>query len=238
MDWFKFSTYLFLALSMACCVAFCVLRAKKANVLSLAFKTISSVFFILGGIFALKVSNVFDIAQLLIIAGLVFGLVGDIILDLKIMYPEKSDAYFTFGTLSFAFGHVFYFVSALLVGKAVTPDNIWWCLLASVGVAAVLTTAIVLSSKTMKLDFGKHLPLVIIYTAILTFMVSFTISIAIFAPIYWIFASGMICFFLSDLVLSMQYFGGRSEKVWIYVNHILYYAAQILLALSIALCFA
>jgi len=69
----------------------------------------------------------------------------------------------------------------------------------------------------------------------LTFMVAFSFSIAIFVPIFWVFASGMLLFFLSDLVLSMQYFGGKTQKSLIYINHILYYAAQILIALSILL---
>ena len=62
---------------------------------------------------------------------------------------------------------------------------------------------------------------------------SFAISIAIYIPIFWIFAAGMILFFLSDLVLSMQYFGGKTQKSLIYINHILYYLAQICIAISI-----
>lgn len=223
---------LFGVFSVVFCLLFCWFRTAKANVYSLMLKITSSICFILCGIFALKSVGSSNIS-LLIIVGLVLGLVGDILLDLKIMYPEQSNQYFVAGTFSFAVGHFFYFLSVVLYNSAVLPANLPWNILASFAVAILLTLAIILPSKKLGLNFGKMLYVVIFYSLILTFMVAFTVSIAIFSPIYWIFAAGMILFFLSDLVLSMQYFGGRTEKVWVYVNHILYYLAQVMLALSI-----
>ena len=218
--------------SIVFCMVFCVVRTKKIGVWSLMLKAISSICFILCGIFAISTVGSNNI-NLLIIAGLVMGLVGDIVLDLKIMYPEQSDQYFIAGTTSFAVGHAFYFVGVVLYNNAILSSHLLWNLLASIGVATVLTLVILLCSKKMGMTFGKSLWLVIVYSFILTFMMVFTISIAIFNPIFWIFAGGMIAFFLSDLVLSMQYFGGRNEKVWVFVNHVLYYIAQTLLAFSI-----
>jgi hypothetical protein len=46
----------------------------------------------------------------------------------------------------------------------------------------------------------------------------------------WLAFAGMVLFFLSDVVLSFQYFGGKiDDKKLIVVNHALYYAAQIIL---------
>lgn len=223
---------IFGALSIVFCIIFCIFRAQKADVFTLALKSISSIFFILCGIFAINyVSS--SIFGLFIIAGLVFGLVGDIILDLKVMYNENSDQYFVFGTCSFMIGHFFYFASPLVYNIDMLPTHTIWNILASLGVAILLTLIILLSSKKLNMNFGKMKWLVAAYSFVLTFMVAFSISIAIFSPIFWIFASGMIVFFLSDLVLSMQYFGNRTEKVWIYVNHILYYVAQVMLALCV-----
>ncbi len=223
---------IFGALSIVFCIIFCIFRAQKADVFTLALKSISSIFFVLCGIFAINyVSS--SIFNLFIITGLVFGLVGDIILDLKVMYNENSDQYFVFGTCSFMIGHFFYFASALIYNIDVLPTHTIWNILASLGVSILLTLVILLSSKKLNMDFGKMKWLVAVYSFVLTFMVAFSISIAIFNPIFWVFASGMIVFFLSDLVLSMQYFGNRTEKVWIYVNHILYYVAQVMLALCV-----
>ena len=197
-----------------------------------SLKTTASICFVLSAVFALNSTSSSGFG-LLILTGLVLGLVGDILLDLKIMYTEQSQEYFFAGTISFALGHFFYFMACLLFGKITLPTNILWNILISVGVSAILTLAIMLSSKKMGLNFGKSLSIVIVYSVILTFMVAFSVSIAIFAPVFWIVAIGMILFFLSDLVLSMQYFGNKGQKVWIWINHILYYLAQILLALSI-----
>lgn len=224
--------YAFGVLSIISCIAFCCVRATKASVLSLAIKTLSSVFFILCGVFSINYVGS-STMNLLIIVGLVFGLVGDIILDLKVMYPEDSDKYFVFGTSSFIFGHIFYFASVFMYNKSVLESHLLWNILISLGVAIVLTLVILLSSKKMGMDFKNMKSLVAFYSLLLTFMVAYSVSIAIYEPIFWIFAAGMIVFFLSDLVLSMQYFGGRNQKVWIYVNHILYYLAQVTLAISI-----
>lgn len=218
--------------SILFCVLFCWFRATKATVYSLVLKTTSSVCFILCGIFAIDAVGSSNI-NLLIIAGLVMGLIGDIILDLKVMYPDQGNQFFVFGTCSFAIGHFFYFLSAVLYNSATIASHLPWNILASIGIAIVVTLAIMLSSKKLGINFGKMIYICSFYSLILVFMVAFTVSIAIYVPIYWIFAAGMIVFFLSDLVLSMQYFGGRTQKVWVYVNHILYYLAQVMLAFSI-----
>ena len=224
--------YVFGGLSIILCLLFCWFRGEKANVYSLVLKITASLCFVLGAVFAVNsiASTGFG---LLIICGLVLGLVGDILLDLKIMYPDQSQEYFNAGTICFAIGHVFYFMACLFFNKIALPANLLWNILISLGVATVLTLAIMFSSKKMGLNFGKSLTLVITYSVILTFMVSFSISIAIFVPAFWVVAAGMVLFFLSDLVLSMQYFGDKSQKVWIWINHILYYLAQILIAISI-----
>ena len=44
---------------------------------------------------------------------------------------------------------------------------------------------------------------------------------------------GAALFLLSDLVLSLIYFEGNESRVLIVVNHVLYYVAQFLIALSL-----
>ena len=225
-------SFVFAAFSMIFCLLFCWFRSSKATVYSLCLKTASSFCFIMSAIFAINYAESSSF-NLLMVAGLVLGLIGDVILDLKIMYPDQSNQYFIAGTTSFAIGHFFYFISAMTFNLNTIPTHLLWNILASLAIAIVLTTAIMLSSKKMGLNFGKMVYIVIMYSIILTFMTAFSISIAIFVPMFWLFAAGMILFLLSDLVLSMQYFGNATSKVWIFVNHILYYAAQIMLALSI-----
>ncbi len=223
---------LFGAFSLIFCIIFCIFRSKEANVWSLLLKTIASMCFILCAMYSISLNGSSTIS-LLILAGLIMGLIGDIVLDLKVMYPQQSDNYFTFGTSSFIIGHIFYFVAIVLYNNTLNSSNLIWYILASIGVAIILTGIVLLVSKKMNMDFGKMFPLVTLYSFILTFMTAFSVAIAIFNTMFWIFAAGMIMFFLSDLVLSMQYFGGREEKIFIYINHILYYIAQILIAFFI-----
>ena len=98
------------------------------------------------------------------------------------------------------------------------------------GCGAVLTIAIMFVSKKMKLEFGNFLWQTIAYSFILTFMTVFTLVLAIVNGGLWLTFAGMLLFILSDIILSMQYFGGKIDsKPLIVVNHALYYAAQIVL---------
>ncbi len=211
---------------------FCFFRAKRPTVFSLCLKTIASVCFVLCGIFGIFTVGSSNV-NLFIIVGLVLGLIGDILLNLKVAYKEEENQYFIAGASFFAVGHIFCFVAVLLYNIDVLPNNLLWNILGSAGFAILFTLAIMLPHKKLGLNFGKHIWLCAGYSLILSFMMAFSISIAIFVPMFWIFAAGMIAFLLSDLVLSMQYFGSFSQKVWIYVNHFLYYAAQVLIATQI-----
>ncbi len=221
---------IFAVLSMIFCIVFCVFRAKKATFYSLTLKTLASLCFIFSGIIALKI-NGFSVIGLLILIGLIFGLIGDIVLDLKVMYPEKNDALFLSGTASFAVGHVFYFVATLLTNINSNSASIAWAIPVALVLAILASVAIQFASKKMGMDFGKVRWAVIGYSIILTFMFFYSVFVAIYNPIFWIFAVGMLIFLFSDLILSMQYFGGKNQKVFIYVNHIAYYLAQIMFAL-------
>ena len=225
---------IFIVLSMLLCMAFCVLRAQKATGFSLTLKILSSLAFIFAGILALQV-NGFSTIGILILVGLICGLAGDILLDLKIMYPQRNNAYFYSGVASFAVGHVFYFTATLLYILEINSAMLAWALPVALVLAGLMTLAIMLVSKKMKMDFGSVKWAVIAYSVILSFMFFFTVFVAIYSPIFWIFAGGMLIFLLSDLVLSMQYFGGASQKIFIYINHILYYLAQNMFALFLLL---
>lgn len=225
----------FLAVSL-----FLYTRVKKGGVEGVATKALASFTFLILAIFlaatksTLSVYSSYAIACL--IAGLVCGLIGDVLLDLKVVYPYHQDKYLTFGMMSFGLGHFFY-ISALIL---LVQNSInlfaekWPCLLLVLGVALLLTVIIFLLSKNLlKFKFEKFASLVNIYTFILLFTASFAIYLSfIFTalPLYML-VIGFLLFLLSDLVLSMQYFGGKQDnKTLIVVNHTLYYLAQITIA--------
>ena len=228
-----------LVLCVAFAAGFIVARVKVGGKLGLITKTVASFGFVASAIFGLMVSDAIEQSKWamgLIAIGLLCGMVGDIILDLKVIYPNNDNYYLNTGMASFFVGHVFYIVAfSLLVVANISSYSsnvqIFGCiipLLISFGVAAVLTLVITFSSKLMGLNFGKFKWQTVGYTFILSCSMVYTLVLAIMGGDMWLSFVGMALFFLSDVVLSLQYFGGKLDsKVLIAVNHGLYYAAQI-----------
>lgn len=219
-------------LVVASAALFIVLRTTKGGVWGIVSKTLASLLFVVYGIFSLTQVTYFKpLAFCFIFMGLICGLVGDILLDLKFVYKEHSAHYLNAGMLSFGIGHLFYLGGAIVFSGQVF--NLTWPLLTGLIAAICLTPVVYLISKfVMKLNFGKFLWQSLIYTFVLLFMSAFSIYMAVLAQEFIIFMGGILLIFMSDLVLSTTYFGENKEhdKFLIIVNHALYYAGQILMA--------
>lgn len=217
------------ALSILATVLFLIVRVKTGGVWGVITKTFASFCFVIYALFSLTQINWFNEGSVFILAGLVCGLIGDIILDLKVVYPESNDAYLNTGMAAFGIGHALYLVGTILIANPVV--NLLAPILVAVGAGLVLTPVTIFASKKMGIDFGKFFWQAVSYSFILTFMSAFTIYLAVLQLEFIVLAGGLTLFLLSDLVLSLQYFGGKqSDKFLIVVNHSLYYAAQILIA--------
>lgn len=218
-------------LFVASVVLFLINRTKQANEKSLILKSFASLMFVAIGVLSLlKLNNVSTKA--LVCLGMVCGLVGDIILDLKVMYPEKSKTYFNYGTLMFGVGHTLYFMGIIMFKQDQIITGFWWVALSSVLLALLLSALIVKYSPKMGLDMAGYKTQCIIYSTLLIFMALISVVLAICGiKLCWLLAVGFVLFFVSDLILSMQYFGGKEQnKAMIIANHVLYYVAQLLIA--------
>jgi len=217
----------FLVLAVLSTVFFLVVRVTKGGVSGLLSKTIASVFFIaLGVAGALSLSPNIDKAAIFILFGLVMGLIGDIVLDLKVIYPESNDQYLNAGMISFGIGHFLYITAIILL----ITFNLT-TLLVSIAITIPISVAIVFASKLMNINFGKFIVHAVLYTVILTFTSVYSIAIATTDTRFVLMAVGMVLFLLSDLVLSPMYFAGKQDdKFMCVVNHALYYGAQICIA--------
>ena len=230
-----------LVLCVALATLFIIVRVKWGGLKGLITKTVASFGFVTSAILGLVMSDATEFSKWavgLIAVGLLCGMVGDIILDLKVVYPNNDNYYLNTGMGSFFLGHIFYIIAfSLLIDGNISDYNstvqMFGCtvpLLITIGVSAVLTLAITLSSKMMGLKFGKFLWQTVGYTFILSCSMVYTLVLSIMGGGLWLAFVGMVLFFLSDVVLSFQYFGGKLEdKKLIAVNHALYYAAQIVL---------
>lgn len=205
--------------------SFIVVRTKVGGRAGLITKTNASLGFVIAAVYGIM-SRGFDDAFGFIILGLVFGLVGDIMLDLKVIDETYERYYTNAGMASFALGHIMYFCAVLSLSTNVV---LWIPLVVSLGVAAAVSSLVMfVISKPMKLEFGKYFVQSYIYLAMLLFMTVLTIYLSFFIPNMWIFALGMGLFLISDFILSTQYFGGKlKDKLLIILNHVFYYLAQI-----------
>ena len=232
--------YVLSAVCLLCVALFLVVRVAKGGAYGILTKILASFAFMVVAIVGTVKTGMTTFAMFVVL-GLLCGLIGDFVLDNKVVYKEHENIYLNAGMLSFGIGHVFYFVAATIlmvslgvqkVGMNLSTFNI----LISLAVSVVATTGIMLLSKPMKLDFGKFFFQTLAYTLILTFMSAYSVALAIAVPTLWTFAVGICLIFLSDLILSNQYFGGQQDnKLFIVLNHAIYYLGQLFIAVTLFL---
>lgn len=232
--------YAALAAGVAATVLFLAVRVKKGGIPGLITKTLASVFFILTAVFACFAAGNFDVVRqygLFIVAGLIFGMLGDIWLDLKWVYPEDNDVYTFAGMISFALGHVFYLYAIYSFSAAVSASV--WYIIVPLAAAVIFGGIAIGLEKVMKLEYGKFKWISFAYGAILAFMTFSAASAMIatgFETVWIVMTVGGVFFIISDLILSGMYFDiGKSKNtpVNIVLNHATYYIAQFVIAASI-----
>ncbi len=219
----------------------CYLREKlRAYTLRAVFlKSLVSALFLAVGVYGAfrSAGAVESLLCPFVLMGLLLGLLGDVWLDLKYVFPEK-DAPFTYaGFVSFGIGHVLYVAGLLLVwAPADRPQYIAVPLL----LALLLTAGNAFLEKPLGLCFGKMRKTVIVYGFLLFSTVAVSGVLASCrgwqAPALNLFFVGAVLFALSDLILSGTYFGENRERpVDLILNYLSYYPAQFLIASSLLL---
>lgn len=226
--------YALIGLCVVFTALFIALRVTRGGVYALFAKTIASMCFVVLGIYGAYRSG-FSLPVAFVLIGLILGMIGDIVLDLKVMYKQNKDEYLNAGMLSFGVGHISYFIALTLICtreifKVGTTFN--GVLLIAVGVAGILTILIVtIASPMLKLNFGKFKIQTYLYTFALTFMTAYAFTVGNWWKPSLIYGAGLGLILLSDLILSNQYFGKyENNKLYTILNHAIYYAGQIVIA--------
>lgn len=235
-------------LILGACVTvwFNIARVRKIGVMALLLKASSSVLFILTAIACTYKAVTTDPASLpyalLLIAGLAFGMLGDIWLDLKFVYPPDNVPFTYGGFISFAIGHLF-FIAAIVQSTGLFRHIGY--LLVPLAIALVFAVGVQIVQKPMGMVYGSYAAIVSIYTFILVTTTFLAGAAALYGlrhaeagwnnTRYIVLFVGGVFFLISDLILSGTYFGeGKDRPVDIVTNHMTYYIAQYLIALSIA----
>ena len=225
-----------LCLCLAVASVFTVLSFKK-TLLNLYLKSASSVLFTVLGVFCLyylvsqKSGEIADnglIGGFLLLLGLVFSLIGDVILGLPRLTELRRDSLPVLigGASYFGLAHVIYCISLIFLFGI----NLW-----VIPIIIPLSVFYVFGNKLFgKLDYKNLTVGLIAYSLIeaLSFALCFTSLLQEYSAQKLLLTVGFTLFYFSDMVLMHNYFGERKRVISI-LCHSTYYPAQILIALSI-----
>ena len=234
-----------LAIFILLVIVFLVVRVREGGVKALFLKAAASMTFIMSSIISLSLSASNYYYGIFIVVGLIFGLLGDVWLDLKYVHRDYDEPYTFAGMISFLIGHIFYIVGILRAYPKFVPWQIALAIFSAIGVTAIARFL----DRNKEFNYGKFNLLTLVYSVITMLTVTFSLNaMNCFAILpmadgvdtsayLWRFVImfiGTVLFALSDLVLSRVYFlkGGNTSKN-VVVNHVLYFSAQFILTLSI-----
>ncbi len=229
------TTYLSFGIGMCFLIAFMVMCNKKRSVLGVYIKNLTSIFFILTAVTgAFNNGDYTDVWKyaLPIVVGQVFGLMGDIYLDQKWLYPQHNDQYLNMGFISFGIGHFFYMGAMYTHAKFEIKD-----MLVPVAIGVIVTVVNLALEKPTKQKYGKFFAIVTAYCLILGTMLgtAFWAYIKTKQVSYLVYTIGAALFLLSDVILSPMYFAikqDRNTPLNFVLNHTTYYVGQYLIALT------
>ncbi len=170
-----------------------------------------------------------------ILMGLLFGLLGDIWLDLKYVHPKDAKLYTYAGFAVFGIGHILFVTGMLL--EFYGDGNMLFFLIPVAG-SILFAFGNLILSKPMKLNFKEMKWVVTGYAFLLAMTTATALLVCIYTqwrePTTIMLLAGGISFAISDLVLSGTYFGeGKERPIDFILNYLTYYGAQFTIAFSL-----
>lgn len=201
---------------------------------SLKYKMVCSGLFVISTLCCILYSNNFSSFTLFMSIGLLFGVLGDLLLH----YPTETKKWINFlGGVSFFVGHIFYIIAFSVTMKNYFPDASIFDYRAIIVILGVVGVAVIIAFAT-KMKLGKYAIPVLAYALVIITMVVSAFQIAIrlhgTPSIVFTLLLGAVLFVLSDITITFLFFGGqkgnRPLKIF---NIITYFLGQILLGTSI-----
>ena len=203
-------------------VVFLRVESQKKYVPAVILKGLASLCFVGVGLLCSRGN---ETARLIVI-GLVIGCVADVLLNLRLVFAKKGQLIFLVGIVVFLAGHIIYL--AAILPRCSNK-------LLSLGIGAVLTALLMvwifkqITAKPAFKIFG------VVYLGAIMMLNCVAVANLIAAPSAFtgLFAAGAVLFLVSDIVLILNTFGGTFRQSLRNTNIGLYYAGQLLIALSL-----
>lgn len=180
-----------------------------------------------NGLLIAQNNNEFFYFTIFLGLGLIFGLVGDLFLEVQYFFESKKDIQIFYGMIVFFIGHVFY-----IVAMSILVDFNFLSIL--IGLA--FTLIIVVGGHILKMEFGVLRIPSYLYTFIIFTMVGQALFLVMsnqFNQLSICFLIGAVLFAISDLILAPIYFKNERRTSFSILNLLTYYFAQLLLALTV-----
>ena len=198
---------------------------KEKYLPAVILKGSAAALFCASGFIALGSAENAGFARLIVI-GLCFGALGDILLNLRFVFPKNGQKIFLGGVAAFLTGHILYLAAIIPLSKSLVPSLIIGA------VAAVGLLAWIFKKLTVKLAFKIF---GVLYIGAIVLMTAVAIGNVITGPstAAWLHAVGAMLFTASDIVLIFNTFGSTTRLSMRICNLSLYYLGQLLIASSL-----
>lgn len=207
---------------------FIAVEHKEKYVAADVLKGLAALCFVIVGVTG-YVTRTNDSFGMKLMIGLVFGMIGDILLNLRfVVGEEKGQKVFLLGIVSFLIGHILYLAALIPVAAHAGACAVIGAILAAALLAYIFKT---MDVKLAFKIFGVfYLGAVIIMTVM---AIDAAIATQTIRSIEY--AIGAVLFMVSDIVLIFNTFSGTSRFSMRITNLSLYYVGQMMIALCLFL---
>lgn len=205
---------------------FIAVEHKEKYVPAVILKGTAALLFCIIGTVAVATASVDQSFARLVVIGLFCGMVGDILLNLRFVFPKIGQKIFLLGVVAFLTGHILYLSAIIPLSQNLLP-----CLIVGAVLAAALLTWI-FKTLTVKLAFKIF---GVLYIGAIVLMTAVAIGNVLTAATTaaWMHAVGAVLFTLSDIVLIFNTFGKEQKFSMRITNLSLYYLGQLMIAASL-----
>jgi uncharacterized membrane protein YhhN len=186
----------------------------------------ASLLFVIIGYLGLKSGKNSPAFSNKIFAGLILGMIGDILLNLRFVFEKNGQKIFLAGIAAFLAGHILYLLALIPYTQHILVCVIIGAILAAALLAYIFKT---MDVKPAFKAFG------VLYLGAVIIMTVIAIDAALFSKnaSSIIYAIGAVLFTASDIVLIFNTFSGVTKFSLRITNLSLYYFGQILIAVSL-----
>ena len=209
-------------------------KLRKYSLKETTLKAFTSVMFIVLAVYCTYRSG-HHILSLFVIIAQVFGLTGDVWLELKYVFKEHDKVFTYAGFVSFLIGHICFMLGFYL---EFFSDRSPFYIIIPLIVGALMGGVVLLMEKPLKLNYGDMKVIVGLYGSVLFMMAFSAVSLTVMTKFQnttlVLLMVGGILFAISDLILSGTYFGeGKERPIDLVGNVMTYYMAQYMIAFSL-----